>query len=216
MEETNFVLLWKEHYDKIDQSLAINKRLLKELVNNKAESAVRALIREKAFGIIAAVLYLALLGAVLFFAISRYRPAANYFIFSIGGIFLINVKALYDYIRHLVLINGIRYDGSVKEIQGKLKELQLSQIRHARIMVLQFPLWTTFFLSSAWFPGSVSVGYVVFQVLMTGSFTWLGFWLYKTITPDHPENRWTRLFISGVGGKTVVNALKFYQEMEDI
>ena len=48
MEETNFVLLWKEHYEKIDQSLAINKRLLKELLHQKAGTAVRSLIREKA------------------------------------------------------------------------------------------------------------------------------------------------------------------------
>jgi len=29
MEETNFVLLWKEHYEKIDQALALNKQILK-------------------------------------------------------------------------------------------------------------------------------------------------------------------------------------------
>ena len=32
MEETNFVLLWKEQYEKIDQSLVINKQLLKEII----------------------------------------------------------------------------------------------------------------------------------------------------------------------------------------
>ena len=37
MEETNFVLLWKEQYEKIDESLAINKQLLKEVISQKAE-----------------------------------------------------------------------------------------------------------------------------------------------------------------------------------
>ena len=47
MEETNFVLLWKEQYEKIDQSLVINKQLLKEVVNQKAESSLQSLIRFK-------------------------------------------------------------------------------------------------------------------------------------------------------------------------
>jgi hypothetical protein len=68
MEETNFVLLWKEHYEKIDQSLAINKQLLKEIITQKVQSALQSLIRFKSRGIIAAVIYLVLLGIVLFFA----------------------------------------------------------------------------------------------------------------------------------------------------
>src|SRR5664279_4457992 len=110
MEETNFVLLWKEQYEKIDQSLAINKRILKETISQKAKSALRSLIRIKATGIVAAVIWLLLLGAALSFAILHYSSAANYFIISIGAIFLINVKALYDYIKHLVWVNNINYD----------------------------------------------------------------------------------------------------------
>ena len=80
MEETNFVLLWKEQYEKIDQSLVINKQLLKGVISQKAESALKSLIRFKIRGIIAAVIYLILLGIVLFYAISNYSSAANYFI----------------------------------------------------------------------------------------------------------------------------------------
>ena len=43
MEEPNFVLLWKEHYEKIDQSLVINRQLLKEVISQKAESALQSL-----------------------------------------------------------------------------------------------------------------------------------------------------------------------------
>ena len=58
---TNFVLLWKEQYEKIDQSLVINKQLLKEVVSQKAESALQSLVRFKTRGIVAAVIYLFLL-----------------------------------------------------------------------------------------------------------------------------------------------------------
>src|SRR6476659_6484559 len=116
MEETNFVLLWKEHYEKIDRSLSINKRLLTESVNHKAESVLHSLLKFKTRGVITLVVYLLILGTLLFYAISNYSAAANYFIVSIGAIFLINLRALYDYIKHIVMINQIDYDGSITAI----------------------------------------------------------------------------------------------------
>jgi lysylphosphatidylglycerol synthetase-like protein (DUF2156 family) len=214
MEETNFVLLWKEHYQKIDQSLTINKRLLRETTNQKAQSALRALIRFKAGGIVAAVLYLALLGAVLVVAFVNYSAAANYFIVSIGAIFLINVKALADYIKHIIWINRIDYSGSISAIQQQLTKLQLSTYQHTRVMFLQLPFWTTFFLSSKWFPQTVGWGYIVIQVLVTGLFTLLAYWLYKNITVQNAHKKWVRILINGSGEKRVAKALEFYHEIE--
>lgn len=214
MEETNFVLLWKEQYEKIDQSLAINKQLLKEIISQKAESALQSLIRLKAIGIAALVIYLIFLGIVLFYAITHYSSAANYFIISIGIIFLINLKALFDYIKHLVWTNEINYDGSVTEIQQRLSKLQLSILQHSRTMVLQFPFWTTFYLSDAWFPHSIGWGYIIFQLLITGSFTFLAYWLYKNQTIENVDKKWLKTLLQGSGGKSVMKALVFYKELE--
>jgi hypothetical protein len=214
MEETNFVLLWKEYYEKIDQSLAINKQLLRETIDRKAQSALQSLIRLKTIGIIAFVIYLVLLGFVLFYAISHYSSAANYFIISMTAIFLINVRGLYDYIKHLVWTNNIDYDGSITEIQQKLTKLQLSIFKHSRVMVLQFPFWTTFFLSDKWFPQSAGAGYFVFQFLLTASFTYLAYWLYKNQTIANADKKWVKTLIAGSGGKAVRKALEFYKDIE--
>ncbi|MCW3086317.1 MAG: hypothetical protein JWP12_3683 [Bacteroidetes bacterium] len=215
MEEANFVLLWKEQYEKIDQSLVINKQLLKEVITQKAEFALRSLIRFKTRGIIIAIIYLILLGLVLFYAISHYSSAANYFIVSIGAIFLINIKALYDYIKHLIWTNNIDYNGSITEIQEKLTKLQVSILQHSRFMVLQFPLWTTFYLSDKWFPYSVSWGYIVFQFFLTASFTYLAYWLYKNQTPENANKKWVKTLIEGSGGKSVMKAIAFYKDIEN-
>lgn len=214
MEETNFFLLWKEQYEKIDQSLAINKQLLKEVISQKAESALQSLIRFKTRGIVAVVIYLILLGIVLFYALSHYSSAGNYFIISMAAIFLINLKALYDYIRHLVWIKNIDYDGSITEIQEKLNKLQLSIIHHSRFMVLQIPFWTTFQLSDKWFPNDVSWGYIIFQILLTASFTFLAYWLYKSQTLENANKKWVKALIEGSGGKFVIKAIAFYKELE--
>lgn len=214
MEEPNFILLWKDQYEKIDESLAINKKLLKEVISQKAVSALKPLIRLKTIGIIAAIIYLILLGAVLFYAITHYTSAANYFIVSMTIIFFINVKALFDYIKHLVWVNSIDYDGSITEIQEKLTNLQFSILKHNRFMVLQFPFWTTFYLSNTWFPHSVGWGYITFQFLFTASFTYLAYWLYKNQTLTNANKKWVKILIESSGGKSVIKALSFYKELE--
>ncbi|MFT3676906.1 MAG: hypothetical protein QM781_13515 [Chitinophagaceae bacterium] len=215
MEESNFVLLWKEHYQKIDQSLAINRLIIKELINQKASNTLKGLIRLKQSGIIAFVIYLLLLGFLLTYAIRHYSPASNYFIISIGIIFLINVKGFADYIRHLIWTNNINYNGTVVEIQNQLLKLQLSIIRHGRIMCLQFPFFTTFFLSSKWFPQDVGTGYVILQVVLTGSFTFLSYWLYKQHKPENLRKKWFRKLIAGSGAGYVMRAQEFYREIEE-
>lgn len=214
MEERNFVLLWKEHYEKINQSLVINKQLLHEITNQKAASVLQSLSRFKTRGIITSVIYLIFLGIVLWYAISHYSSAANYFIFSVSAIFLINAKALFDYIKHLIWINNIDYNGSITEIQQKLAKLQLSIIDHAKIMCLQFPFYTTFYLTNKWFPKEVGFGYISFQIVLTGSFVYLSYWLFKNHKLENLNKKWFRNMIAGSGGKSVMKAMEFYKELE--
>jgi hypothetical protein len=214
MEETNFVLLWKEQYEKIDESLQINRQILKELTSQKASSMLHSLTRFKTRGIVAAILYLIILGLALFYAISNYSSAANYFIISIGAIFIINLKALADYIKHLVWIHNIDYNGSITDIQSTLTELQLSIFQHSRWMVLQLPFWSTFYLSNKWFPYTVSWAYVIFQIVFTLLFAAISIWLYKIQTIENANNKWVKLLIQGSGGKSVAKAIEFYKELE--
>ncbi len=214
MEEINFVLLWKEQYEKIDQSLQINKQILKELTSQKAASVLNALSRFKIRGIIAAIVYLFILGLALFYAITNYSSAANYFIVSIAAIFLINLKALFDYIKHLVWLNKIDYNGSITEIQSSLTRLQLSIFQHSRWMVLQLPFWSTFYLSSKWFPQSASWGFIVFQLVFTVAFVYIALWLYKNQTIKNANKKWIKFLIGSSGAKSVSKARDLYEELE--
>ena len=215
MEETNFVLLWKEHYEKIDQTLTINKQLLRNMVNQKAETELQSLIKLKTTGIIAFVFYLLALGYILFYVCSHYSPAFNYFIVSFAAIFIINVKGFSDYIRHLFWAKNINYDGRITDIQQQLSKLQLSIINHSKIMCLQFPFWTTFYLSGNWFPQSMGWTYVLLQTMVTGSFVYLAYWLYKKHTMENLDKKWFRNMIAASGGKSVMKAMEFYKEIEE-
>ncbi|MBJ2176497.1 hypothetical protein JBL43_19770 [Aureibaculum sp. A20] len=215
MDNIEFINIWKEQNLKIEKTLAINKLLLKEIIGQKAESALKGLVHLKTTGIVAFAFYLLLLGYALFYAISNYSSANNYFIISVSAISLINIKGFADYIKHLAWTKNINYDGSIIEIQKQLSRLQLSIIDHAKIMCLQFPFFTTFYLSDNWFPKNVGVPYVIFQILLTGSFIYFSFWLYKNHKLENLNKKWFRNLIAGSGGKPVEKAIDFYKEMEE-
>ena len=215
MENTELISIWKQQNAKIDKALAINELLLKEVINNKAKTSLKSLIKLKTAGIIAFVLYLLLLSYALVYASSNYSSAWNYFIVSISAIVLVNIKGFSDYVKHLIWTNNINYNGSVMEIQQQLSRLQLSIINHAKTMCLQFPFYTTFYLSNKWFPQSVGFGYIIFQIFLTGSFIFLSYWLYRNHNPENLSKKWLRNMIAGSGGKSVMKAMEFYKEIEE-
>lgn len=151
----------------------------------------------------------------MFYAISNYSSASNYFIVSVSAIALINLKGFADYIKHLAWTKNIKYDGSILEIQKQLSRLQLSIIDHAKIMCLQFPFFTTFYLSNNWFPKDVGLTYIIFQTILTGSFIYFSVWLYKNHTLENLNKRWFKNLLAGSGGKSVEKAIEFYREIEE-
>ena len=215
MENIELINIWKEQNAKIEKSLAINKLILKETIGQKAESALKGLVKLKTAGIVAFVFYLLILGYALFYAISNYSSASNYFIASVSVIALINIKGFVDYIKHLAWTKNINYDGSIMEIQKKLSKLQLSIIDHGKFMCLQFPLFTTFYLSNNWFPQDVGLTYIIFQTILTGSFIYFSVWLYKKHKLENLNKKWFRNLIAGSGGKSVEKAIEFYREIEE-
>jgi hypothetical protein len=214
MDNTELIQLWKAQDAKLERALALNQLLLRETINQKAKSTLRPLLKFKTAGIIAFVFYLWFLGYGLYYGVANYSSAWNYFIVSVSAIMLINLKGFFDYIRHLYWTHHINYDGSVVEIQQQLSRLQLSIIDHSRTMCLQFPFFTTFYLSDTWFPSEVGWPYLFFQIIKTGAFIGLSYWLYKNHKPENLEKRWFRVMIDGSGGKSIAKAMAIYKEAE--
>ena len=215
MDDKDIINLWKAQDAKIEQSLAVNRQLIKEAVGQKAKSALRSLTFLMTWGIILFVIYLVILGNILFWAVSNYSTGLSLPIFSLFSIFLINIKGLSDYIRHLYLANNIGYEGSVAEIQKRLVMLQLSVVQHTRTMFLQVPFFTTLFLNINWILYPAGWGYIMLQIILTGISIYGTYWLYGNFTVDNLDKKWLRLLISGSGGKEVMKALAFYNEIEE-
>lgn len=215
MENIDFITIWKVQNTKIEQTLALNLKLLREIVNGKAKTAVRSLTVLKSTLLFFGILYLFALVGLVSFALSRYSPAWNYFIVSVAAIFAINLYAVITYIKHLVWLHEINYDGAIAGIQQKLSELQLSIVNHTRIMYLQTPFFTTFYLSSNWFPQLTPWPYILFQFMLTGAAIYSSWWVYSNMTPENMNNKLIKGLLNGSGRETVQKAMDFYKEIEE-
>lgn len=215
MEDIDIINTWKAQNTKIEQTLALNLKLLREIVDGKAQSAVRSLTMLKSTLLFFGILYLIALGGLISFALSRYSPAWNYFIASVAAIFAINLFAVITYIKHLVWLSEINYDGTIADIQQKLSKLQLSIIQLTRIMYLQTPFFTTFYLSSNWFPQLTPWPYTLFQLVMTAAGVYSSWWVFQNMKIEKMDNKLVKGLLNGSGRETVQKAMDFYKEVEE-
>lgn len=202
MNDQEILGLWKSQDQKIEQVLAMNSKILKEQMSQKSKKALLGFKVEKITGIVFGLPYLILLGALLGFGFHVGTVYGNYFLTSIGIIFLVNLKVLADYIRHLVLSYQIDFSGAVAAIQKQLIELKFSMIRSVRYIGIQLPFYTTLHLDSSWFPSQANTVWIIIQILITGLFTFAAIWIFKNFKPENIGNKFVQklLFIADVKG----------------
>lgn len=214
MEEKDILNLWKSQEAQLQQSLAVNNLLIQEIQTQKVQSVLRGLTIKKAAGILSFLIWLIILGSVVFIAFSNYQPSAIYFIISMIAIMAVNIKGLSDNIRHIVMINSINYDAPVTEMQQRLSQLQASFVNNVRIMFLQFPFWSTWHLNITLFGTAGWWGWLL-QFALTGSFIYISYWVYKNLRLENRNKKWFQVLVEGSGAKSVAKALAFYEELEE-
>ncbi len=216
MNDQEILALWKSQDQKIEQVLAMNSILLKEQISQKAKKTLYGLKAEKITGIIVGLPYLLILGTILGIGFQVSSLSGNYFLISIGMIFLINLKIFADYIRHLILSYQIDFSGAVSDIQKQLIDLRISLIRSVRYIGFQLPFYSTLHLDSSWFPSQANTLWILIQILITGLFTFAAIWIFLNFKPEN-SNHWIikkLFFIAGL--KEVDQSLAQLEEIKNL
>jgi Na+-driven multidrug efflux pump len=113
-----------------------------------------------------------------------------------------------------VLIRQINKSNNITQTQHKLAQLQTSTMHITRILFLQSPFYTTWFLSVDMLAGT-SAGLLIFQCCITIFFTLLAIWLYRNIKYENADKKWFKILFSGKEWTSVTAAIAFMQEIED-
>ncbi len=210
MEETNFVLLWKEHYDKIDESLRINKQLLQEAIHRKATHVLQPLKSVRWLGIIVGIIWCAL---ILFIVIASWQISNPFFKGSLLIHFLITTIAVFIYIYHLQLISDFDNSQSIVDAQLKLTKLKESNLRTIGILWLQLPVFSTWFITLKWIHNSpLSFWFIEMPIVLLQLF--IGVWIYRNLHYKNHQKNWFKWFISKGEFSRIEKANQLLQEIE--
>lgn len=210
MNMDEFIQLWKVYDAKLEHSLQLNLRLLKEVQSQKTRSILRTLTAGRVIGIVLGVLYEIVLCVACWYV--RSQPVMA---ISIGVFIVVTAIAMVAYLRELTLIGRIGYAENIVDTQEKLAGIQSSIIRALRISWIQLPFWATFFVNNELMRKGGPVFWAV-EIPLVLAFTVIAIILFRNLTPEKMERkRWVRKLVQGTGWKSVTRAIGFMQEIRE-
>nr|WP_294874671.1 hypothetical protein [uncultured Pedobacter sp.] len=209
MEELDIKQLWSSYDAKLERSLALNLKVIKELQTQKAEHKLRSFRRNQVTGVVLGVIWIAFL---VFLLVNTLHNI--YFVISVGFIILFNVFATAAYIRHLVMLAEVNIDDSVTDSQRKITEIQSSFTNVGRILVLQAPFYCTFWYNND-LVANAGIGFWLIQVVIVSFFTFISIFLFKKLTYKNRHIKWVKAALESFGGKTLTKAMEFLNEIEE-
>lgn len=218
MEEQELKKLWQTYDQQLRQAKILNLQSwvvqlqTKEAIQlMKAKTKLNALANFKKWAVLLGILWIALL---LFLAYHSFSFEKIFFFVSACAVAMFNIFAVAAYIRQIVLIRGIDNSESIVEAQEKTARLQSSTISIVRILFLQMPFYTTWFIK----PSSITNGEPGFWFIslpIALLFVFFSIWLYRNIDARNAHKKWFRLLFSGPEWKPVIQAIEFMREIED-
>ena len=127
---------------------------------------------------------------------------------------LFNIFAVAAYIRHLALLDQINIADSITQTQQKLSRIQASLNNVGRILILQAPLYCTFYYSDEMVAHAGTLFWLIQFVVVT-FFVVVSVYLYRTLTMKNMHRKWVRRIMESFGGKTLMRAMEFVNEIEE-
>lgn len=209
MEELDIKQLWQAYDLKLERSLQLNQKIIREMQTQKAEDNISSFRRNQVAGLVVGILWVAVL---VFFVL--HAQGNIYFAGSIGLIALFNIFAVAAYVRHLALLDGMNITDSITGAQQKLATVQASLNNVGRVMILQAPLWCTFWYNQDLVDHAGTQFWVINLSVVT-LFIIASAYLFQKLTYKNIHVKWIRAFIESFGGKKLAKAMEFLRDIEE-
>lgn len=211
MQESDLKQIWDAYDDKLESVLQINHRILHELTVTKASKAIRKTKAAKYLGIILGILWVLFLDSL---AIIGWVSGNWLFSTSLIVISLLTKIAIGTYIYHLILIHQIDHAHSVISVQERIAKLKTSSIQVTRIMALQLPFWTTWYLNTELL-NSAAPFYAIVNILVVSLFCYFAYWLYTHIKVEYLDRKWMKWLFSDNEWKQLNYAGQLLDQLSD-
>jgi hypothetical protein len=215
MNEIELKSIWQSYQSKIEQTLAINKQNTDEILKMKVHSLLSSMKPIKIFTLIAGLVWSIPLAFMLINVfIFSYSEVSLFFLYSASIQVLLTLIATIMYIYQLNLIYNIDFSTPILTMQERLAKLKISTLWAARILFLQLPVWTTFYLTrSTLMEGNTLL--LLLQGLVTFLFAYAGIWLFINIDYKNRGKKWFQLIFKGREWTPLMQSMELLSQIEE-
>ena len=215
MEDLEIINIWKSYDKKLEENLSLNKGIAEDVTKMKVKSYLTSMKPIKIFTIVVGILWVGFGGVFItnlfVFAFSK---VSKFFLFSAGIQLTLTAIAIVVYLYQLILIYQSDINEPILATQDKLARLKSSTLWVTRILFLQLPVWTTFYLTESMFANGNTVFYVI-QGLITFSFAYLAIWLFFNIKYENKDKKWFRLIFNGKEWSPVIKSMELLSQVDE-
>lgn len=211
MDEIKLKELWKSTSDKLEETMILNRKNTEEITKMKVQSFVASMKPSKIFTILVGILWV---GFGLRILIGLIDKVSLFFLISAGIQIALTTIALVVYVRQLILINQVDITEPVLKTQEKLGHIKTSTLWITRLLFLQLPVWTTFYLNVDMLKHG-NVPFLILQGIVTFSFTIAALWLFFNIKNENKDKKWFRLIFRGKEWQPLIKSLELLNQIEE-
>jgi hypothetical protein len=209
MQDADILQLWKSYHQQVEASLQLSRRNAAALTQLKVQSALASMKPLKIFAVIVGLLWVLVGDALL---VNVYPFASPFFLVSAGLQLLLTKLAIGIYLYQLVLLQQLDIDAPVVATQRHIARLRSSTLWVTRILFLQLPLWTTFYLND----GMLAEGNWALYILQgsaTLAFSYAAIWLFRNIRYQNRHQKWFRLLFEGKEWSPLITSMDMLDEL---
>jgi hypothetical protein len=211
MEDIELKQMWASLYEKQDTNLIINKKNLENTTNLSVMSLLNSMKPTKIIAIIVGILWVFFLDTII---INTFGVATWFFTVSASIQSVITKLAIGIYLYQLITIQQVDNSQSVVITQQKLSELKISTLWVTRILFLQLPVWSTFYLNPSLFKAD-NLYWLVFQGIVTLLLIYGAIWLFININPKNKDKRWFKLLFEGKEWNPIIKSMELIDDLKE-
>lgn len=215
MNELELKKLWQTTNDKLEKSFVIDKKNTEEISRLKVYSLLGSMKPLKIFALLVGILWVAIGGiALISIYLNSFSEANKFFLFS-GSIQVgLTAMAIFVYLYQLITIYQVDITDSIVNTQKKLSSLKISTLWVNRILLLQLPVWTTFWWNETMLSDWGFLQWLI-TLFFTVSFTIIAFWLFFNIKYENRNKKWFQLIFNGKEWTPLMKSMELLEQVEE-
>lgn len=215
MNELELKKLWQTTNDKLEENFVINKKHADDISRVKVHSLLGSMKPIKVFTLLIGILWVGIgIFALSSIYINSFSEANKFFLFSASIQVGLTAIALYVYLYQLIIIYQVDITDSVFNTQEKLASLKISTLWVTRILILQLPVWTTFYWNTSMLENGNWLLWI-FQGIVTFSFSFVAIWLFFNIKYENKDKKWFQLIFKGKEWTPLMKSMELLEQMEE-